>query len=138
MIPLEDSSVIINTYNRSQLKNSIFSYIDNYLKHRCDSKSISIDSEYNWSHYLEKALEELYKKIFLKIETKLEGIDNIVVIPYGLLHFIPFHAMFSNSNDKRKYLIEEYFISYAPSLNVLKSCMTRKRKIEKNVIIAYC
>ena len=136
-VPLEHSSVIINTYNRSQLKNSIFSYIDNYLKHRSYSKSISIDSEINWSHHLEKALEELYKEIFLKIETKLEGIDNIVVIPYGLLHFIPFHAMFLNSNDKRKYLIEDYLISYAPSLNVLKTCMTRKRIIGKNVIIAY-
>jgi CHAT domain-containing protein len=35
----------------------------------------------------------------------------LIIAPHGLLHYLPFHALF----DGRQYLLDSYLISYAPS-----------------------
>jgi tetratricopeptide (TPR) repeat protein len=48
----------------------------------------------------------------------LVGVDNLIIIPHGPLHALPFQAL--RVNDQ--YLVEKYAISYAPSAAVLKFC----------------
>lgn len=48
----------------------------------------------------------------------LSGFDNLIIIPHGPLHALPFQAVRVNN----QYLIEKYAISYAPSAAVLKFC----------------
>jgi CHAT domain-containing protein len=46
---------------------------------------------------------------------------NLIVVPYGALHYLPFHAL----HDGDKYLIEHSEISYAPSAGILQQCLER-------------
>lgn len=45
----------------------------------------------------------------------------LIVVPYGGLHYLPFHAL----HDGEKYLIERSEISYAPSAAILQQCLGR-------------
>ena len=46
---------------------------------------------------------------------------NLIVVPFGPLHYLPFHALY----DGEKYLIEHSEISYAPSAAILQQCLER-------------
>ncbi|MFQ5857616.1 MAG: CHAT domain-containing protein [Anaerolineae bacterium] len=45
----------------------------------------------------------------------------LAIVPHGLLHQVPFHALF----DGEQYLLERFEISYAPSATVLALCQAR-------------
>jgi tetratricopeptide (TPR) repeat protein len=49
------------------------------------------------------------------------GIRQLIVVPHGLLHHIPFHALY----DGERFLVDELSISYAPSATVFQLCATR-------------
>jgi CHAT domain-containing protein len=73
-------------------------------------------------------LQELYK---LLIEPILNLILNpirgasagrhLIVAPHGILHQLPFQALF----DGNRYLIDEFTVSYAPSASVYALCQSR-------------
>jgi CHAT domain-containing protein/tetratricopeptide (TPR) repeat protein len=65
-------------------------------------------------------LAQLYKLIFAPLEAFLSN-EKIIIIPHGLLHYVPFHALRTGDN----YLIDSYEISYAPSASVLKLCRAK-------------
>jgi CHAT domain-containing protein len=46
----------------------------------------------------------------------------IVIVPHGLLHQLPFHALY----DGAQYLLERFVISYAPSATVFQLCRHRQ------------
>lgn len=62
-------------------------------------------------------LASLYQELISPIAHLLMA-KHIVFAPHGLLHHIPFHALF----DGQSYLIEKYSISYAPSASVYALC----------------
>lgn len=95
------------------------------------------EARIDWEKYLEKILSFLYEELFSKLKDYIDTDDRIVFIPYSLYHFIPLHAMFSDSYDgNRKYIIEDYIISYSPSAKLLQNCLQRKRKNKKKMILA--
>lgn len=56
----------------------------------------------------------------------------LVVVPHGLLHNVPFHALFDGEN----YLLEEFEISYAPSATVYALCQRRKpREMDRSLVM---
>ncbi|MGH9641385.1 MAG: CHAT domain-containing protein, partial [Terriglobales bacterium] len=65
-------------------------------------------------------LHELYKLLVEPIRDLLNA-RHLVVAPYGILHQLPFHALF----DGRQYLIDEFTVSYAPSASVYALCQQR-------------
>jgi CHAT domain-containing protein len=65
-------------------------------------------------------LYELYRMLVEPVRALLKG-DHLVVVPHGLLHCLPFHALF----DGRQYLIDSCTISYAPSARVYAFCQSR-------------
>lgn len=69
-------------------------------------------------------LAKLYQLIFAPLEKFLTG-EKIIIIPHGLLHYAPFHAL----RSEEKYLVDRYEISYAPSASVLKLCRNRQVKL---------
>jgi CHAT domain-containing protein/tetratricopeptide (TPR) repeat protein len=69
-------------------------------------------------------LAKLYQLIFSPLEKFLSG-EKIIIIPHGLLHYAPFHALRSGE----KYLVDQYEISYAPSASVLKLCRNRQKAL---------
>jgi CHAT domain-containing protein len=52
-----------------------------------------------------------------RIETK----QHLVIVPYGLLHSLPFHALF----DGAEYLIDRFSVCYAPSASIHAFCMRK-------------
>lgn len=46
----------------------------------------------------------------------------LVVVPHGLLHNVPFHALF----DGERYMLEDFEISYSPSATVYALCRNRR------------
>jgi CHAT domain-containing protein len=65
----------------------------------------------------EKSLSELYEILIQPVEREISGKKHLVIVPHGMLHYLPFQALLSR---ERKYLIESFTISYLPSATVLK------------------
>lgn len=64
-------------------------------------------------------------------EDIFEKIENLIIVPDGMLHFFPFEVLnYQNSQKDHNYLIERYNISYAPSASSL--LLLRNQKIQKH------
>jgi tetratricopeptide (TPR) repeat protein len=63
-------------------------------------------------------LHDLYRDLIPPIQDALEGKRAIIFVPHGLMHYLPFHALF----DGERYLIDRYEISYSPSATIFRSC----------------
>ena len=68
-------------------------------------------------------LKLLNKILFQPFEKDLANFTNLVIIPNGALHFLPFQALVSENG---KYLVEKYNLVYAPSASVFMICNSRK------------
>jgi CHAT domain-containing protein/tetratricopeptide (TPR) repeat protein len=73
----------------------------------------------------EKPLTDLYKNLIKPVERELVGKKHLVVVPHGMLHYLPFQALRS---PEGKYLIEFYTVSYLPSASVLKYAREKNRR----------
>jgi len=76
------------------------------------------------SREYEKPLTELYGNLIKPVEKELAGKKHLVVVPHGMLHYLPFQALRS---PEGKYLIESYTVSYLPSGSVLKYAREKNR-----------
>ncbi len=65
-------------------------------------------------------LNGLYESLFAPVEEFVGGHD-LVVVPYGPLHAVPFHALF----DGESYLIDRFTICYQPSASIFTHCHSR-------------
>lgn len=68
-----------------------------------------------------RILNALYELLWAPLEPVLADEAGVAVLPCGLLHHIPFHALF----DGQQYLLERWEISYAPGAAVLAACYQR-------------
>jgi CHAT domain-containing protein len=65
-------------------------------------------------------LGELYQEVLAPLRPHLQG-KHLVVVPHGVLHYVPFHALFDGSG----YLIDSFTISYAPSASIFAHCQRK-------------
>ncbi|MBS1852343.1 MAG: tetratricopeptide repeat protein [Acidobacteria bacterium] len=65
-------------------------------------------------------LQELYRELIAPITSQLEA-RHLLFVPHGLLHYVPFHALF----DGQQHLIDRYTVSYAPSAGIFALCQER-------------
>ena len=72
---------------------------------------------------LEERSKALYEILIAPAEDKIEA-KQLIIIPHGILHYLPFHAL---QNEKGKYLIDRYHLSYLPSASVMKYLEPKKR-----------
>ncbi len=72
----------------------------------------------------EKPLTDLYEILIKPVEKELAEKKHLVVVPHGMLHYLPFQAL---RNQEGKYLIESYTVSYLPSASVLKYAREKNR-----------
>lgn len=59
-------------------------------------------------------LRELHQELIAPLTPLLSGSRHLIVVPHGILHYVPFHALF----DGTRYLIDDFKISYAPSASI--------------------
>ncbi|HLW86557.1 MAG TPA: CHAT domain-containing tetratricopeptide repeat protein [Candidatus Sulfotelmatobacter sp.] len=66
-------------------------------------------------------LKELYNELLAPVAPKLKA-KHLVFVPHGLLHYVPFHALF----DGEQHVIDRHTVSYAPSASIYALCQTRE------------
>ena len=69
--------------------------------------------------------EALYKLLLQPAAAQLAGKNALVIVPDGLLWDLPFQALLSREGH---FVIEDYAVSYAPSLSVLREMRERARR----------
>lgn len=85
-----------------------------------------IDIEREMSDWREKS-QWLYSKLIAPMEKHLDNIDTLCIIPYGILHYLPFGALLNKSNNQ--FLLEQpYDLFYAPSATMLKFAFNKRDK----------
>ncbi|MBK9214898.1 MAG: CHAT domain-containing protein [Chloracidobacterium sp.] len=78
-------------------------------------------------------LKRLYDLLLSPLVRHLAA-EKLVIVPAGVLHYVPFHAL----NDGQRYLIESYETVYAPSAAVwARTNAKRPRGPRKSLIIGY-
>ena len=65
-------------------------------------------------------LKELYDELIAPLAPKLQA-RHLIFVPHGLLHYVPFHALF----DGAQHLIDNHTVSYSPSASIYALCQTR-------------
>ena len=70
-------------------------------------------------------LQNLYGDLIEPLSSLLQA-RHIVVVPHGILHYLPFHALF----DGTQYLIDRFTISFAPSASIYTMCHQRQANSE--------
>ena len=81
----------------------------------------------------EKSVSELYEMLIQPIEREISGKKRLVIVPHGMLHYLPFQALLSREG---RYLIESFTISYLPSATVLKYARVKNRGNRMNLFAA--
>lgn len=83
--------------------------------------------------YKEKS-QELYAMLIKPLEKHLQGRENLIVVPDGVLWELPFQALTKNGKN---FLIENFAISYTPSLSVLREMQKAKTSSSSNNFLAF-
>ncbi len=102
--------------------------------------SSHFEKQYNlglWLQMIDNTCSTLWEKFFSHVHRELEEREfvegsHLVIIPQGGLGILPLHASFRIIEGKRRYLIEDYTVSYAPSGKVLKECINRPKDNSTN------
>lgn len=82
-----------------------------------------------WQDKTDELLALLYAKLFVPLRRWLgaRGVRHLVVVPHRGLHLLPLTAWFERVRGRRRYVGDEYDVSFAPSLTLLDIC---RRRIE--------
>jgi CHAT domain-containing protein len=75
-------------------------------------------------------LHDVYKLLVEPIRDLLDG-SHLVIAPHGILHSLPFQALF----DGKRYLIDDFTISYAPSASVYSLCQARTAQANRGALV---
>ena len=68
----------------------------------------------------ETHLRELYALLLAPVRGRLQG-THLIVVPHDALHSVPFHALY----DGRRFVIDDFTVSHAPSASVYRLCRTK-------------
>jgi len=75
-------------------------------------------------------LQRLYDLLLRPVLDALYACEHLVVVPYGVLHYLPFHCLF----DGVQFVVEQLNVSYLPSAALLDICRQRGQRIEANEV----
>jgi CHAT domain-containing protein len=68
-------------------------------------------------------LRKLYQALLAPVREHLAGFRQLVIVPHGALHYLPFHALY----DGAAYLLQQFAVSYLPSSSTLRYCQMGER-----------
>jgi tetratricopeptide (TPR) repeat protein len=70
-------------------------------------------------------LQKLYDLLLGPVTHALASCEHVIIVPYGMLHYLPFHCLFNGNS----FVIEQINVSYLPSAALLELCRKRGRHI---------
>jgi CHAT domain-containing protein/Tfp pilus assembly protein PilF len=79
----------------------------------------------------QRLLASLYTELIAPLEGWLKPRAPLAIVPHGVLHNVPFHALFDGQN----YLLDRCEVSYAPSATVLALCQQRSSHAPTRALI---
>jgi tetratricopeptide (TPR) repeat protein len=71
-------------------------------------------------------LHRLYALLLRPVEACLAGCAHVTIVPYGILHYLPFHCLY----DGARFLIERMQVSYLPTAVLFDICQRRGRQMQ--------
>jgi CHAT domain-containing protein/tetratricopeptide (TPR) repeat protein len=77
------------------------------------------------------AARRIYRDLIFPFESAIsDGIDHLIIIPDGILHYLPFETLVRDNliTHEARYLLELYDISYAPSGSSLAYLMDKGQR----------
>ena len=79
-------------------------------------------------------LQALYRGLVQPLEDRLAGSERLIVIPFGPLHAVPFHAL----HDGERYLLERFEVTACPSSSILQLCAERRPPADGGCVAVAC
>jgi CHAT domain-containing protein len=73
-------------------------------------------------------LQRLYDLLLRPISSSLESCEHLTIVPYGMLHYLPFHCLF----DGVQFVVERLDVSYLPCAALMDICQQRGQRAEAN------
>ncbi len=70
-------------------------------------------------------LQRLYDLLLRPVSVALDNCEHLIIVPYGLLHYLPFHCLF----DGVQFMVERLHISYLPAASLMDICQQRGQRI---------
>jgi len=85
---------------------------------------------------LSASLSGLYQSLIAPIveSLRMRQIEHLIIAPHGMLHLLPFGALFDAADGDRLYLLDEFAISYTPSASVLKFALEKLKSLDESVL----
>jgi CHAT domain-containing protein len=80
---------------------------------------------------VEAHLRQLYDELLGPLRERLCARRHLIIVPHGVLHYLPFHALF----DGAAYVIDSFTISYAPSASVFAHCQEKPAHISGGTLV---
>ena len=71
--------------------------------------------------------KRLYDLLLKPCESQLRGVRELLIVPDGVLAYVPFDALATRTDTGPRYVIEDYTVRYAVSLSVM-SALDRRQK----------
>ncbi|GAC1567982.1 MAG: hypothetical protein NVS3B14_15730 [Ktedonobacteraceae bacterium] len=75
-------------------------------------------------------LQRLYDLLLRPVEVALNACEHLTIVPYGLLHYLPFHCLF----DGVQFIVERINVSYLPAAALHDICRQRGKRIRSKGI----
>ncbi len=106
-VPVTDASRITQRLRMLQFQMSKFRFGHDYVSKFQESLLRATQNH----------LQAIYEDVFAPVRPLLKT-SHVVVVPYGPLHSLPFHALF----DGERFLVDIFTVSYAPSASIFALC----------------
>jgi CHAT domain-containing protein len=85
-----------------------------------------------WLQQMEARLSALYRELLSSVHQRLRaklgaGVHPLLIVPNRALALLPLHACWWDEDGRRRYLLDEFVIRYAPSLTLFQILWARER-----------
>jgi tetratricopeptide (TPR) repeat protein/CHAT domain-containing protein len=85
-----------------------------------------------WLQQMEARLGALYQELLSPVHRRLRaklgaGVHPLLIVPNRALALLPLHACWWDEDGRRRYLMDEFVIRYAPSLTLFQILWARER-----------
>ena len=118
----------ISNFTTKYLYNDIAVWLTNY------KLSKEMKDLYAFKIVSSEILNKFYKVLLEKVTEKLKAknVKDIVFIPNKALSILPLHSCWYQKEGKKRYLIDDFNISYTPSITIYKALQDREKKLTDN------
>jgi len=88
-------------------------------------------SQQSWFSTMDGVLQTLSDELMARVFESVEPGSPVVLVPNRALNILPLHACLRTVNGRKRYLLQDYEITYAPSCSMLDLCYRRDAALGK-------